>query len=209
MDNIIKALEKNNIEAHYFDTAREIYDYIEEILPAGAKIANGGAQSLIDSGVMDLIKKEKYNYIDRFAVSNADEERKIKADYFTADYFFCSTNALTENGELVNVDGRSNRVAAIMYGPTNVIMIVGKNKIVKDIKEAFLRVKTVAAPKNTVRLNCDTYCKEKGMCVAAENGDIASGCGSSARICCNYVVSAYQREKNRIKVLICGENLGF
>ncbi len=209
MEKIIKALEKNNIEAHYFSTAREIYDYIEKILPEGAKISNGGAQSLIDSGIMDLIKSEKYNYIDRFAPKNEAEERKMIAEYFTADYFFCSTNALTESGELVNVDGRSNRVAAIMYGPKSVIMVVGKNKIVKDINEALYRVKTVAAPKNTVRLNCDTYCKEKGMCVAAENGEIGSGCVSDARICCNYVVSAYQREKNRIKVLICGENLGF
>ena len=209
MEDIIKALERNNIEAHYFDTAREVYEYIEKLLPAGVKISNGGSQSLIESGVMDLIKQEKYNYIDRFAPKNEQEERLMIADYFTADYFFCSANAITENGEIVNVDGRSNRVSAIMYGPKNVIMVVGKNKIVKDISEAFFRVKTIAAPKNAVRLNCDTYCKEKGMCLAAENTEIASGCGSNARICCNYVVSAYQREKNRIKVLICGENLGF
>ncbi len=127
MDKIIKALEKNNIEAHYFKSAAEIRDYVEGILPADAKIASGGAQSLIDSGVFDLIKSEKYNYIDRFAPKNEKEEKQMIADYFTADYFFCSTNALTENGELVNVDGRSNRVAAIMYGPSNVIMVVGKN----------------------------------------------------------------------------------
>ena len=209
MDKIMKALEKNNIEAHYFKNAAEIRDYVESILPVGAKIASGGAQSLKDSGVFDLIKSEKYNYIDRFAPKNEEEEKQMIADYFTADYFFCSTNALTEKGELVNVDGRSNRVAAIMYGPQNVIMVVGKNKIVKDIPEALLRVKTVAAPKNTVRLNCATYCKEKGVCVAAENGEIASGCESEARICCNYVISSHQREKNRIKVLICEENLGF
>lgn len=209
MEKIIKALAKNNIEAHYFSTAHEIYEYVEKLLPAGAKIANGGAQTLIDSGIMDLIKSEKYNYIDRFAPKNQEEERLMVADYFTADYFFCSANAITENGELVNVDGRSNRVAAIMYGPKNVIMVVGKNKIVEDIPEALLRVKTVAAPKNTVRLNCDTYCREKGVCIAAENTEIASGCLSPARICCNYVISSHQREKNRIKVLICEEELGF
>lgn len=209
MENIIKALNKNNIEAHYFKTKGEICEFVKSLLPAGSKIASGGAQSLIDSGVIDIIKGENYNYIDRFAAKTAEEEKQMIADYFTADYFFCSANAVTENGEIVNVDGRSNRVAAIMYGPENVIMVVGKNKIVPDIPAALYRVKTVAAPKNTVRLNCATYCKEKGVCVAAENGEIASGCESDARICCNYVISAHQREKNRIKVLLCEENLGF
>ncbi len=209
MENIVKALEKNNMEAHIFKTVKELCDYVEALLPAGAKISNGGSQSLIESGVMNLIKSDKYNYIDRFAPQDKQQEKQMISDYFTADYFFCSTNALTEAGELINVDGRSNRVAAIMYGPENVIMVVGKNKIVKNIPEALYRVKTVAAPKNTVRLNCDTYCREKGICVAAQNNDIASGCGSQARICCNYVVSGYQREKNRIKVLLCEENLGF
>ncbi len=209
MEKIIKALESNNIEAHYFKNKDEICSFVKELLPKGATIASGGSQSLIDSGVINIIKGENYCYIDRFAAKTEAEEKQMIADYFTSDYFFCSANAITKNGELVNVDGRSNRVAAIVYGPKNVIMVVGKNKIVEDIPAALYRVKTVAAPKNTVRLNCATYCKEKGVCIAAENGEIASGCASEARICCNYVISAHQREKNRIKVLICEENLGF
>ena len=209
MEKILKALENNNIEAHYFKTKQEICGFVASLLPESAVIASGGSQSLIDSGVFNLITSDKYNYIDRFAAKNEQEEREMKARYFTCDYFFCSSNAVTENGELVNVDGRSNRVAAILYGPKNVIMVVGKNKIVKDINEGLLRVKKTAAPKNTVRLNCDTFCREKGYCVAAENGDIATGCESQARICCNYVISSHQREKGRIKVLICEENLGF
>lgn len=209
MEKIIKALENNNIEAHYFKTKGEICEFVKALLPENATIASGGSQSLKDSGVIDIITDKNYDYIDRFAAKTEAEERRMIADYFTADYFFCSANAITKNGELVNVDGRSNRVAAIMYGPKNVIMIVGKNKIVEDIPAALYRIKTVAAPKNTVRLNCATYCKEKGVCIAAENGAIASGCESDARICCNYVISAHQREKNRIKVLICEESLGF
>lgn len=209
MERIIKALENNNIEAHYFKTKGEICEFVKALLPKNATISSGGSQSLIDSGVIDIITGKNYDYIDRFAPKTEAEERRMIADYFTADYFFCSANAITENGEIVNVDGRSNRVAAIMYGPKNVIMVVGKNKIVADIPAALYRVKTVAAPKNTVRLNCATYCKEKGVCIAAENGEVASGCESDARICCNYVISAHQREKNRIKVLLCEENLGF
>lgn len=209
MENIIKALEKNNIEAHYFKTKDEICEFVKRLLPSDSKIASGGAQSLIDSGVIDIIKGDDYNYIYRFAPKTEQQEKQMIADYFTADYFFCSANAITENGELVNVDGRSNRVAAIMYGPKNVIMVVGKNKIVPDIPAALYRIKTVAAPKNTLRLNCATYCKEKGVCMASDNGEVASGCDSDARICCNYVISAHQREKNRIKVLLCEQNLGF
>ncbi len=209
MENIIKALEKNNFEVHYFETKSEILAFVEQLLPAGSKISNGGSQSMAECGVFDLIKSGRYNYIDRFGATTPEEENRMIADYFTADYFFCSANAITESGELVNVDGRSNRVAALLYGPRNVVAIVGKNKIVKDIPEALYRVKTVAAPKNTVRLSCETYCREAGRCVAADNPQMASGCGSNARICCNYVVSAYQREKGRIKILLCGEDLGF
>ncbi len=209
MKEIIKALEKNNIEAHYFKTKAEICQFVCELLPDGATISSGGSMSLIDSGVFEIINSEKYDYIDRFAAKTPEEEKEMKAKYFTADYFFCSSNAVTKNGELINVDGRSNRIAAIVYGPQNVIMVVGKNKIVNDINEGLMRVKTIAAPKNTIRLDCATFCKEKGYCIAAENGEIASGCDSEARICCNYVISSHQREKGRIKVLLCEEELGF
>ena len=112
MEKIIKALEKNNFEVHYFETRAEVLAFVESLLPEGASISNGGSQSVTECGVFDLIKSGKYNYIDRFAATTPEEERKMIADYFTADYFFCSANAITENGELVNVDGRSNRVAA-------------------------------------------------------------------------------------------------
>ncbi len=209
MEKVLKALENNNIEAHYFKTKGEICEFITKILPLGATIASGGSQSLIDSGVFELINSEKYKFIDRFAAKTPKEEKQMKAEYLTADYFFCSSNAVTKNGELINVDGRSNRVAAILYGPQNVIMVVGKNKIVENIEEGLLRVKKIAAPKNTVRLNCATFCKEKGYCVAVDNAEMATGCQSEARICCNYVISSHQREKGRIKVLICEEELGF
>ena len=209
MEKIIKALEKNNFEVHYFEKKEEILAFVKQFLPEDSKISNGGSQSVTECGVFDLIKSGKYNYIDRFAATTPEDEKKMIADYFTADYFFCSANAITENGELVNVDGRSNRVAALLYGPRYVVAIVGKNKIVKDISEALYRVKTVAAPQNTVRLSCNTYCREAGRCVAWDNPQMASGCGSDARICCNYVVSAHQREKGRIKILLCGEDLGF
>jgi hypothetical protein len=137
-----------------------------------------------------------------------EEINDIFRNSFFADTYLCSTNALTENGELYNVDGNSNRVAAICFGPKSVIMVVGKNKIVKDVPEAINRVKTIAAPKNAQRLNCQTYCNTKGECMGID-GLVCDGCESSQRICCNYVVSAHQRQKDRIKVILVNEQLGF
>jgi hypothetical protein len=118
---------------------------------------------------------------------------------------------VTENGELYNVDGNSNRVACIVYGPKQVVMIVGVNKIVKDINEAIQRVKTTSAPPNTVRLGLDTPCSKLGKCVSLlkDNSLICDGCQSPSRVCCNYVVSAKQRHKDRIKIIIVNENLGY
>ena len=119
-----------------------------------------------------------------------------------------SSNAVTERGELYNVDGNSNRIAAIAFGPSRVIMVVGINKIVPDLDAAIRRVKTIAAPKNTQRLSCKTYCEAAGKC-AGLDGDLCAGCASDARICCNYLVSAKQREPGRIHVIFVGEELGY
>ncbi len=125
--------------------------------------------------------------------------------------YISSSNAITENGELYNVDGYSNRVAAICYGPESVIIVVGINKIVGNLDEAIKRVKTMAAPANATRLNCTSYCTEKGECMGLTSGNssMTNGCRGQNRICCNYVVSAYQNQKDRIKVIIVGEELGY
>lgn len=208
----IENLKKNNINAVYIEKKQDIKDYIEQLLPLNCSVTSGGSQTMVETGVSDLIKSDRYNFIDRFKKTESQAEKdEITAKIFTADYFFASCNAVTENGEIVNVDGTSNRVAAIMYGPKKVYLIVGSNKIVKDIDEGFLRIKKIAAPKNTVRLNCATYCREKGECVALQKDSfgIADGCGSNQRICCNYTVNAHQSVKDRINVIICGDSLGY
>ena len=107
------------------------------------------------------------------------------------------------------MDGNSNRVAAICYGPRSVILVVGCNKLVPDLKAAVQRVRLTAAPANAVRLHCATYCASAGVCQGMEKGELTAGCGTDARICCNYVVSARQREAGRIKVILVGEPLGY
>ena len=119
---------------------------------------------------------------------------------FMADAYFTSTNAITENGELYNVDGNGNRVAAMLYGPDKVIVICGVNKIVKDLNEAIERNKRVAAPINAKRLNKDTPCAKVGYCM---------DCKSKDRICNEYTVIKRQRNKDRIHVIFMNENLGY
>ena len=124
---------------------------------------------------------------------------------------FPCTSCKTENGELYNVDGNSNRVACIAYGPESVIVVAGVNKIVENLDKAIERVKTICAPLNTKRLDCQTFCNTKGSCVSLESDKsyMCDGCGSDARICCNYLVSARQRKKDRIKVILINEKLGY
>lgn len=162
--------------------------------------------SLKECGVMELLSSGRYNFLDR-SKCDGDEIQKLYRDSFSADSYLCSSNAVTEDGLLYNVDGNSNRVAAICFGPKQVIMVVGYNKIVRNIDDAIHRVKSTAAPANTVRLSCDTYCAKTGVCMGID-GKLADGC-DGARICCNYVISAKQRIKDRIKVILVGEELGF
>ncbi len=206
-------LEQNKIKPVYAENKAEAVNIVKNILFDGCVITAGGSMSLAESGVLQLLKSGKYNFFDR-AESGITPERQqecFKAS-IGADFFFCSTNALTENGELLNVDGFANRISSIAFGPKRVIMIVGKNKIVPDLKSAFLRVKKIAAPKNCVRLGIDNPCAKLGHCVSLEKTDtpdFADGCKKDTRICCDYLVTALQRQRGRITVILVNEDLGY
>lgn len=208
----IRNLEKNNMMACYVESKADVIGKVAELMKDGETVSIGGSMTLFECGVIDHLRSGRYDFHDRYkeGLTRAETEEIFRKAFF-ADTYISSTNAVTENGELYNVDGNSNRVAAICYGPKSVIIIVGYNKIVDDIDAAVSRVKRTAAPANCVRLSCNTYCSEKGECMSLQSGDsgMASGCGSPSRICCSYVVSGYQRVKNRIKVIIVGEELGY
>lgn len=210
MEKTKNALENNNMTAYTVKTKEEAADIVRSLLKKGDVIASGGSVTLNQCGITDIIKSPDYIYLDRNSVA-PDKTAEIFRKSFSADVYLCSSNAITENGELYNVDRNSNRVAAIAYGPKSVIIIAGYNKIVRNIEEASNRVKKTAAPANTVRLQCDTYCSKSGECAAftKESQDITSGCSSDERICCNFLISAKQRHKGRIKVILVAENLGF
>lgn len=214
INTTIENLKKNNMDAYFCADEQEVINTVKKLINKGDVVSNGGSVTLVETGVLNLLKSGDYTYLDRAKDGiNKDEIEQVYRQTYSADAYFASANAITESGYIYNVDGNSNRVSAILYGPKSVILIVGKNKIVKTIDEAVQRVKTTAAPKNTVRLGLTTYCSEKGSCLSldqkGENAEICDGCTSSTRICCNYVLSGYQRHKNRIKVIIVDKKLGY
>ncbi len=209
----INALEKNNMQAFYAENKCKAVELVSALIEKGATVSFGGSVSLSESGVMALLKSGEYNLLDRSRDGISPEEiQKIYRETFFADVYLCSSNAITENGELYNVDGFGNRVSAITFGPKSVIIVAGYNKIVKNLDEAANRVKEIASPANCLRLSKDTYCAACGKCVSLKDGkadEITSGCSGDDRICCTYVISAKQRVKNRIKVILVGEELGY
>lgn len=210
IEKTMQNLEKNNMQPFYVESAKDVVPLVKTLVAPGESVANGGSETLIQTGVMELLESGDYDFIDRRqATPETIHDCYVRA--FGCDSYFCSSNAITENGELYNVDGNSNRVACIVYGPKQVIIVAGRNKIVPDLNAAIHRVKTVAAPLNTKRLHCATYCEKENKCVSLLNEApaLCEGCTSDGRICCNYVVSARQRHKNRIKVILVGENLGY
>ena len=198
-----KALESNNMAFYYAEDKSKAQDIVKSLLHNGETIANGGSMSLNECGIMDILRSGNYNFLDRDKFEN---KKEVFLKSFSADTYLCSANAITENGELYNVDGNGNRVACLIYGPEQVIVVAGYNKIVKDLNSAIERVKKISAPANSIRLNCDTYCNHTGECVSENLGQ---GCNSENRVCCTYVVTSKQRIKNRIKVVIVGETLGY
>lgn len=210
LNRTAEALRKNNMQAFVAQDCRQAVNLVKDLMAEGETISCGGSVSLSESGVLDLMKSGNYNFLDRSKCETREETEEIYRKSFSADTYLTSANAVTMNGELYNVDGNSNRVAAIAYGPKSVIFIVGCNKVVKDLDEAVLRVKTIAAPKNTVRLELDTPCAKTGECLKCANGkDSASGCLSEKRICCSYLVSGYQRHPGRYKVILVAQPLGY
>lgn len=208
----MNALSANKMKPYYAESSAEACEIVRGLVAGDKLITSGGSVTLKECGVIEMLKNEFSDaYLDRSSGKDRDAVEEIMRKAFVSDTFLASTNALTENGELYNVDGNSNRVAAIAYGPDSVIVVAGYNKIVADLNAASVRVKKMAAPPNTMRLDCDTPCAKTGECAAfAVNSDeMTAGCATDGRICCNYLISARQRHKNRIKVILVAESLGF
>lgn len=199
-NTIIKNLNKRQIEGYYCKNSLSAVQKALELMPEGSSISWGGSMTLIETGLMDAIKTSNYKIIDREKAKTPEEQRKIYGEICLSDYFLMSTNAITVDGELINIDGRGNRVAFLCYGPQNVIVLAGMNKIVSDVESGFKRVHDIASPPNTVRLNKKTPCSITGKC---------EDCYSPDCICGQFVVTRRSGIPNRIKVILIGEELGY
>jgi L-lactate utilization protein LutB len=197
---VIKNMEKRQMKGYYAKDKKEALSILLSLIPEGSSIGYGGSVSLTEIGALEALSGENYNLIVRENAKTAEETEKAFKDILFSDFFLMSSNAITVDGELVNVDGRGNRVAFLAYGPKNVILVCGMNKISPDVDSAIKRIKTVAAPMNAVRLNRSTPCAVTGIC-----GD----CQSPDCICSNTVITRRSHINGRINVILVGEELGF
>ena len=212
IERTMENLKKHRYDVLYVETKEEVLPLIDGMIPEGAVVGTGGSLSLAESGVMDHLRSGKYRYLDRFAKDMTVEEREeISHKAHSADFFLCSSNAIIEDGSLYNVDGNSNRITSIVYGPKKVIMVVSVNKIVKTLDDAIYRVKSYVAPKNCARAGIKSYCETAGICMVLQQKEkpgMTEGCNSPGRSCCNHLVSTHQRVPGRITVILVGEPLG-
>ncbi|BES64054.1 lactate utilization protein [Gottschalkiaceae bacterium SANA] len=201
IERTLENLKKNRMNGYYAVNQEELMDILDGLCQRKNSVSVGGSMTLFETGVIDWLRTEDFEFYDRYADGLTKED--ITAIYrksFGANYYFTSTNALTEAGELVNIDGTGNRVASMIYGPDKVIVIVGINKLVKDEAAAWERLRNFAAPANSVRLNRKTPCATNGQC---------SNCNSPERICASYVTIRRQMNPDRIHVILVDEHLGY
>ena len=197
----IEALESNNMNGYLVETREDIINKICELVNEGDTVACGGSMSLFECGVIDHLRSGRYNFLDRYKEGLSKEEIKnIFRESFFADAYFASSNAITEDGHIYNVDGNGNRVAAMLYGPDKVIIIAGVNKIVKNIDEAVNRNRQVSGPANAKRLNKLTPCTKVGYCM---------DCRVSDRICREFTIISSQGDKDRMHIIFVNEELGY
>lgn len=199
-EKIIAGLKSRNMEGYYAESKEKALAKALELIPEGSSIAWGGTMSVGEIGLKEAVCQGNYQVYNRDAAATPEEKRKIELITYDCDFFLTSANAITEDGVIVNIDGYANRVSAIAAGPRNVLMIVGMNKVVKDVENAVSRARNEAAPINAQRFNLDTPCAKTGACF---------DCKSPDTICCQFLITRYSKVPQRIKVILVNEELGF
>ncbi|MDD2978918.1 MAG: lactate utilization protein [Hespellia sp.] len=197
---VIKGLESRNMKGYYVTTKEAALAKALELIEDGSSVSWGGTMTMEEIGLDAAIKEGPYNLIDRDTATDPEEKRALLLQAFGCDYYIGSTNAITEDGVLINIDGNANRVAAYAFGPRNLILIVGMNKVVKSEADALSRARNEAAPINAARFGLDTPCMKNGMCYDCKVPDT---------ICCQILTTRYSKVKDRIKVILVDEVLGY
>lgn len=202
MDEKIQKLTENlrvrQFKPYFVEKKEDVLPLVKELVKSGDTVAAGGSVTLKECGVSEFLASGDVNYLNPTRDMSAEEKKELMRKRFFADDFFLSANAVTVDGRIFQEDGASTRVAPMIYGPDNVIMIIGKNKIVDTEGQAKARIKKVA-PQNCARAGFDTPCAVDGRC---------HDCRVPARSCCTSVTLNYSRIPDRIKVIIVNEDLG-
>ena len=197
---VIKNLARRNIEACYCPTAGEAVEKVLEMIPDGSSVTWGGSMSIRDIDIpAALANAGKYEVYDRDKAPDRAAATEIYLKAFSCDYYLSSANAITEDGVIVNIDGTGNRVAAITFGPRNVIFVIGMNKLTQNVDAALARARSLAAPVNTARFDIQTPCKLDGVCHNCLSDDCI----------CNYIHYLRHSPKGKHKVILVGESLGY
>lgn len=194
---VIEGLKSRNMTGYYAASKEEALKKALEIIPEGSTITMGGGMSVEEIGLVDAVKNGNYTFIDRNATS---DRRAAMLAAYDADVYLASVNAMTDDGILVNIDGNSNRVSAIAFGPKKVVFIVGMNKVCGDLDHAMKRARNVAAPINAQRFGLSTPCAKTGSCF---------DCKSPDTICCQFLTTRYSKHEGRIHVILVNDDLGF
>ena len=194
---VIKGLESRNMTGYYAADQRAALEKALELIPEGSSVTMGGAMSAHEIGLVQALKDGNYNFIDRDAM---EDKRAAMLASYDADVFLSSVNSMTEDGQLVNIDGNANRVSAIAQGPKKVIFIVGMNKVCDDLDGAMKRARNVAAPINAQRFGLNTPCAKTGSCMDCKVPDT---------ICCQFLITRYSKHPGRIHVILVNDCLGF
>jgi hypothetical protein len=198
---VVEAFKKNEFDAVYFATAEEAASFIMDHVKPETKVGFGGSMTINNMGIQDKVKAVGGVVLDHGAPGLTGEERAATArQEMVSDLFLCSSNAITLDGELVNIDGMGNRVSAMTFGPKKVIVVVSVNKICKDEKDAFERIESIASPMNNKRLNTSNPCIKTGTCM---------NCQSKGRICRVYSVMKRKPVMTDITVVVVGESCGY
>lgn len=196
---LVKNLQSRHFKAYYCANREQALKKALELIPEGVSVGWGGALSAEQIGLQDAVRKGNYHALDRETCATAEERERMSRACLDADVFITGANGLSLDGQMVNIDGTGNRVAAIIYGPKNVLVIAGMNKVTDSLEDAIRRARTVAAPMNQQRFQLPNPCTATGTC---------ADCKSLTCICNQIVITRNCRPAGRIQFILVGEDLG-
>lgn len=201
INKVIFNLQRNNMAGYFVESKEELLQLMASLIKKGEKVGCGDSVTLEESGVFEFVRSGDFIFYDKHQIGlTPEEKRAIYLENFDTDTFLTGTNAVTLDGKLFNIDGNGSRVTPMLYGPKQVIVVVGINKLTESLEDAIKRTRQIAAPSDAKRLNKDTPCTKLGKCI---------DCKHEQRICNDFVLIARQFIKDRIKVIIVNQAYGF